>query len=269
MRPKYQFKVPIFAECISPDVFLGKSFEEIAKLKVFEGNRQRSLDEIFDVNKIAKNCNDKIIINLSGDFRKVRMIGYRMTSGMIVVEGDVGMRLGECMEGGEIFVKGNADSWVGSMMKGGKIEVLGSAGDYVGASYRGSTKGMANGTILIHKDAGNEVGCCMKGGLINVEGNVGEFAGVHMKDGTIIVRKNCSGRPGAGMLDGKIIICGQLPSVLPTFTIDCVKSDVKINEEKIVGPFYRFIGDIVENGKGKLFVAKSKNPHLAAYERYL
>jgi formylmethanofuran dehydrogenase subunit C len=267
--PKYSFKFPIYAECIAPDIFVGKSLEEIGALKVWEGNRQRSLDEIFDINEAATNPTDKAAIYLSGDFRKVRMIGCRMTSGAIVVEGNVGMRLGEGMEGGEILVKGNVDSWVGGIMKGGKIEVTGSAGDYVGASYRGSTEGMMNGVILIHEDAGSEVGCYMKGGLIKVEGNIGEFVGVHMRDGTIIAQGDCKGRAGAEMLDGRIIICGQVPSVLPTFTIDSIRPDVKVDGEKIVGPFYRFVGDITENGKGKLFIAKSRNPHLAVYEKYL
>jgi formylmethanofuran dehydrogenase subunit C len=229
---------------------------------------QRRLGEIFDINEAACSA-DEVIINLTGDLRKVRMIGYKMTSGSIIVEGDVGMRLGEGMEGGEILVKGNVDSWVGCVMKGGKIEVMGSASDYVGASYRGSKEGMTDGAILVHGDAGNEVGCYMKGGLIKVEGNIGEFAGVHMRDGTIIIMGDCKGRPGAEMLDGRIIICGHVPSVLPTFTIDSIRPDVKGNGDKITGPFYRFVGDIANDGKGKLFVAKNKNPHLSVYEKYL
>ena len=261
--------MPVYAECISPDVFTGKSIDEIAGLKIWEGNRQRRLGDVFDVFKEAADPDEKVIIHLSGDLNKVRMIGCRMTSGAIIVEGNVGMRLGEGMEGGEILVKGDVDSWAGCMMKDGKIEVTGSAGNYIGSSYRGSTEGMKGGEILIHGDAESEVGCYMRGGLIRVEGNVGEFVGVHMRDGTIIVMGDCRGRAGAEMLDGKIIIGGHVPSVLPTFTIDGIRPDVKIDGEKIAGPFYRFAGDIAEEGRGKLFVAKNKNPHLAFYEKYL
>jgi len=209
------------------------------------------------------------VIFLSGDFRKVRMIGYKMTQGTIIIEGNAGMRLGEGMKGGKILVKGNVDSWAGCMMKGGKIEVTGSAGSYVGSSYRGSTEGMTGGEILIHGNAGNEIGCHMKEGLIKVECYAGFFPGIHMRNGTIIILGDCLGRAGAEMVDGKIIVCGYLPSVLPTFTIDNIRPDVKVNGEKIIGPFYRFTGDIVEEGKGKLFVAKNKNSHLASYEKYL
>jgi formylmethanofuran dehydrogenase subunit C len=261
--------VPVYAEYISPDIFAGKPYDEIGGLKVWEGNKQRSLGDIFEISEDATNASEKIVIQLCGDFRKVRMIGSRMTTGAIVIEGDAGMRMGEGMKGGEILVKGNVDSWAGCMMKGGRIEVTGSAGDYVGASYRGSTEGMMDGVILIHGDAGSEVGCFMRGGLIRMEGDVGEFVGVHMRDGTIIVQGDCESRPGAGMLDGRIIICGYVPSVLPTFTIDSVRPDVKVDGERIVGPFYRFVGDIADEGKGKLFMAKNKNPHLAVYEKYL
>ncbi len=269
LYPKRVFKVPVYAECISPDVFAGKSRDEICELKVWEGNKQRCLGEVFNVTEEAEDSAEKDIIRLVGDFRKVRMMGYAMSSGAIRIEGAVGMRLGEGMKGGEIVVRGNVDSWVGCEMKGGRIEVSGSAGDYVGASNRGATEGMTGGTIHVHGDAGNEAGCFMKGGTIRVEGSAGEFAGVHMRDGTIIVMGDCGGRPGAEMLDGRIVICGRLPSVLPTFTIDSVRPDVKVDEGKIAGPFYRFVGDIVDEGKGKLFVAKDKNPHLAFLEKYL
>jgi len=261
--------VPVYAECISPDVFIGKSVEEITVLKIWEGNKQKSLGDVFDITSEVIDQNEKVIIHLSGDLHKVRMIGYRMTSDKIIIEGNVGMHLGEEMEGGEILVKGDVDSWAGCMMEGGKIEVSGSARNYVGSSYRGSTEGMKGGEILIHGDAGSEVGCYMRGGLIKIEGNVGDFVGVHMRDGTIIVIGDCRGRPGAEMLEGKIIICGCVPSVLSTFTIDGIRPDIKIDGEKIAGPFYRFAGDIAEEGKGKLFISKNKNPHLAFYEKYL
>jgi hypothetical protein len=44
---------------------------------------------------------------------------------------------------------------------------------------------------------------------------------------------------------------------------------VKVDGEKIEGPFYRFTGDLADNGKGKLFVSKAKNPYLSIYDKYL
>ena len=40
-------------------------------------------------------------------------------------------------------------------------------------------------------------------------------------------------------------------------------------EEKAEGPFYVFLGDLAEKGKGKLFISMSSNSQLKTYERYL
>ena len=269
LRPKRVFKVPVETSCITPDAFAGKSLEEIGKLKVWEGNRERSLKELFSVEGEGGSKPEDVSIQIFGDVHKVRRIGSQMSAGEIVIHGDVGFHLGEEMTGGKILVNGNADSWVGSMMKGGVIEVKGDAGDYVGAAYRGSTRGMSGGTIIIHGNAGNELGHFMRKGLIKVYGNTGQFAGVHMRNGTIVVYGNSEGRNGAEMTGGKIVICGSVPSVLPTFTIETIRPRVKINGERVEGPFYLFTGDIAEGGKGRLYVSQTSNPHLKFYEKLI
>ncbi len=109
----------------------------------------------------------------------------------------------------------------------------------------------------------------MRSGLIRIDGNVGQFVGVHMRNGTIIVQGNSEGRAGAQMSGGKIVVCGHTPSILPTFTVDSIKSKVKINGEIVKGPFYKFFGDLAEDGNGKLFVSQIQNSHLKFYEKYL
>ena len=110
----------------------------------------------------------------------------------------------------------------------------------------------------------------MKSGIIKIHGSVGQFVGLRMHDGTIYVQGDCEGRAGAGMTDGKIIFAGRLESVLPTFTIDGVRSKVKIEESEVAeGPLYVFLGDLAENGNGKLYVSKEKNPHLSYYGKFL
>jgi len=257
------------AECISPNAFAGKNSEEIGKLKLWEGNRQRSLSDLFYLEGDGSAAPEKLLIQVFGDVHKVRRIGAGMSAGEIVIHRDAGVHLGEEMRGGRITIGGNTDSWTGAMMKDGVIEVKGNAGDYVGAAYRGSVKGMRGGTVIIHGNAGNELGCFMRKGLIKVHGSVGQFAGMHMKDGTIFVRGNSEGRAGAEMTGGKIVVCGSVPSVLPTFSIDSVKSKVKINGEEATGLFYLFVGDLTEEGEGKLYVSQPSNTHLKFYEQYL
>jgi formylmethanofuran dehydrogenase subunit C len=268
LHPKRLFRVPVYAECISPDAFAEKSVNEIAGLEVWEGNRKRTLGDLFKIEQKA-GSSEELTIRISGDVSKVRRIGAKMSMGKIIIEGDAGMHLGEEMKGGNITVTGNAASWAGSMMKNGTIEIKGDAGDSIGAAYRGSTEGMSGGEIIIYGNAGNEVGCFMRKGIIKVYGNIGFFAGMHMRNGTILIQGNSEERAGAQMTEGKIIVCGYIPSILPTFTIDSIRPKVKINKEEAKGPFYRFIGDLADNGNGKLFVSQAENPHLSFYEKYL
>jgi len=238
-------------------------------LRLWEGNRQRNLSELFYIEGEGSATPEKLTIQVLGDVHKVRRIGAGMSTGEIVIHRDAGIHLGEEMRGGRITVGGNADSWTGAMMKDGVIEVKGNVGDYVGAAYRGSVKGMRGGTIVIHGNAGNELGCFMRKGLIKVHGSVGQFVGTHMKNGTIFVRGNSDGRVGAEMTGGKIVVCGNVPSVLPTFSIDSVKPKVKINGEEATGPFYLFFGDLTEEGEGKIYISRASNPHLRFYEQFL
>jgi len=237
--------------------------------EIWEGNRRRSLGELFDIQGENEDSLENIVLQIRGDLRKVRMIGANMTDGRILIKGDVGMHLGERMKGGEIIVDGNVDSWAGCMMTGGRIEVKGSAGDYLGAPYRGSRNGMKGGAIIVHGDVGTETGCFMSGGVIKIYGNARDFVGIHMNGGGILVRGDCQDRPGANMLNGKIVICGHVSSILSTFTIEDVRKSVKVDGERIEGPFYRFTGDIADKGQGRLYISKERNPHLKNYEKYL
>jgi formylmethanofuran dehydrogenase subunit C len=269
LRLKKELRVPINAECISPNVFAGKSLGEIAELQLWEGNRKRSLGDVFEVEGSCGKTPSEVTIHLVGELSKVQRIGAGMTEGQVKVQGDVGMHIGDEMKGGKITVEGNAGSWVGSAMKGGMIEVKKNAGDYIGAAYRGSTKGMRGGTIIIHGNAGTEVGCYMKKGFIKVYGDIDQFVGIRMKNGTISVKGNTKERAGAYMKGGKIILCNHVASILPTFTIDSIKSKAKAERKEIKEPFYLFIGDLVEHGNGKVYVSKNKNEHLKGYEELL
>jgi len=271
LHPLKEFRFPIMAECINPDNFQDKTCEEIEELEIWEGNRQKKLGELFKVEETkTENQPEKIAITICGDVSKLRRTGAHMTSGEIIIQGDAGMHLGEEMEGGKITVHGNVGGWTGSMMKGGTIEIHGNVGDYLGAPYRGSGRGMRGGKIVVSGNAGNEAGAYMRKGLIKICGNAGQFAGLRMHKGTIYVKKDCEGRVGACMLGGKIVVGGLLKTVLPTFTIEGIKKKVKIEEnEAAEGPFYLFLGDLTENGKGKLYVFKEKNPHLNHFERLL
>jgi len=269
LKPKREFKVPIFAECITPDILAGKTLSEIEKLPVIEGGKETNLCELFQIEGKTGSSPNDTKIKLVGDFSKVRCIGSEMTDGEIIVEGNAGLRLGEKMRGGRITVHGNAGSWLGTMMVNGEIEVFGDAGHYIGSSYRGAREGMRSGTIKVHGSAGSEIGNFMRGGTIIIDGCVDIFAGIHMQGGEILIRGDSAGRIGAFMRGGKIVLCGYTPSVLPSFTIEELRPKVKIAGERIEETFYLFIGDHADEGNGKLFISKDRNPHLKHYERFL
>jgi len=175
------------------------------------------------------------------------------------------------MAGGKITVNGDAGQWAGSSMKNGLIEVHGNAGDYLASPYRGVSEGMRGGKIVVDGNVGSDSGAYMHGGLIKIKGsNTGQFLGFHMRDGTIHVEKDATTRVGTNMTGGKIVVSGKIDEMMPTFTIDAVKPKVKIDDtESAAGPFYVFLGDIAEKGRGKLFVSKMNNLQLKTYEKYL
>jgi formylmethanofuran dehydrogenase subunit C len=268
LTPLKQFTYPVYAECITPDNFQGKDTAEIANMQVFEGNKQKKLSDLF---KIEETPAETPNITINGDVSEVRRIGMNMKTGEIIINGNVGMHLGEKMSGGKITVNGDVGAWAGSAMKKGLLEIHGNASDYLASPYRGTTEGMKGGKIVVDGNVGSDSGCYVRGGLIKIKGNAGPFLGFHMSDGTIHVEKNAGPRLGANMVGGKIVVGGAAEDLMPTFTIDNVKPKVKIDDtESATGPFYVFLGDLAEHGTGKLFVSKANNPQLKdIYEKYL
>lgn len=269
ITPVKAFKIPVTAECITPDFVAGKSLREIELTQIWEGNRRVKLGSLFkvagEIGRTPDDCTVKIVGNVSA----VRRIGYEMSGGSIQVDGDAGMYLGERMRGGTISVAGNAGSWLGTQMHGGQIEVKGNAGDSVGGSVRGGTKGMRGGAITIHSDCGTEVGAWMQKGIIRIKGNCDLYAGVHMKNGTLFVERNCAGRVGANMKNGRIIVLGNMGGTLPSFQFEEIRGNAKAGDEKIPGPFYVFSGDVNEDGVGRLFARTAENSDLKWNERFL
>jgi formylmethanofuran dehydrogenase subunit C len=263
---KIQF--PVMAECITPGVLQGKTTDEIAALEVWEGNKQKKLSDIF---KIEQTPEETPTITINGDASEVRRVGLGMKTGEIVINGNIGMHLGEKMSGGTITVNGDAGQWAGAEMKGGLIEIHGNASDYLASPYRGSDAGMRGGKIIVDGNVGSDSAVFMKGGVIKIRGDSGPFLGFRMRDGAIHVEKKAANRVGASMTGGKIIVSGSLEEPMPTFTIDSIKPKVKLDDtETVTGPFYVFLGDLAEAGSaGKLFVSKINNPQLSIYERFL
>lgn len=262
LLPKTKPTIPVEAEVLTPNKLAGKSLNEIINMPVWEGNRKRKLSDFFEIEgEVAEKPEDlRIVIN--GDASRVKYIGAKMTAGEIVVKGNVDMHTGDEMAGGRIIIEGNADSFAALSMQGGEMIIKGSAKDYLGSATRGEWRGMRGGKIIVEGNAGKEAGSWMMGGLIHVKGNIGTFAGVHMNGGTIIVEGDAGIRIGAEMTGGTIVVYGKLEEILPGFSYAGTVDEVKIDETVLKGPFLKFVGDMVEDGKGNIFLSSERNKHL-------
>ncbi|MFX1599263.1 MAG: formylmethanofuran dehydrogenase subunit C, partial [Promethearchaeota archaeon] len=94
LKKKPEF--PLEAENITPDKFAGKSTAEIKKLVVYHGSEEKILGDFFSVSGSGGEVNDTKII-IDGDLSNVKRIGEKMTSGEIVINGNVGMHVGNNM----------------------------------------------------------------------------------------------------------------------------------------------------------------------------
>ncbi len=260
---------PVDLRQITPNVFAGKTLNEILLIEIWIGNRKSTIGSIFEITGESSTNPEETTIIVKGDLPNSRRIGAKMTAGNIILNGKSGLYVGSEMKGGKIKVNGDVGEWAGIGLKNGVIEVEGNAGNFVGSAYRGTRLGMKGGLIIIKGDSGIELGVWMKGGTIKVMGNVSHSPGIHMLGGSILILGNCQSRVGASMTGGKIVLVGKTEDILAGFQIEEIKDKVKVDDEKISGPFYSFSGDYAEEGKGKIFIHKENNSHLASYEEYL
>ena len=263
LRLKEPTTIPIEADSICPDQFVGCSQAEIEALPAFYGRRKVTLGDLFTV---EGEDSDQIVVE--GDLRHVKKIGQRMTRGRVIVRGDVGLHLGAYMRGGEIVVEGNAGDWAGAHMQGGRIWIRGNAGHLIGAAYRGEKRGMNRGVIVVEGDAGQEVGAQMRRGVIVVLGDAGDFAGAKMIAGSIFVFGRLGARAGAGMKRGTIVALADHEELLPTFRYDCRFQPtflryyllqlqawgVSVDDKYSAGFYRRYNGDVTALGKGEILI---------------
>ncbi|MFO0843332.1 MAG: formylmethanofuran dehydrogenase subunit C [Gemmataceae bacterium] len=254
-------RIPVEAECVTPDNLAGKSPREIAHLSVQHGNTSAPLGEFF---KVEGDADDGDVV-VEGDTSRVKWLGAGMSRGLLTITGDAGMHTGAEMTGGTLTVRGNTGDWVGAEMCGGTIHVHGNAGHLVGAAYRGAHVGMRGGVILVRGTAGNEVGAGMRRGLIAV-GAAADFVGVSMVAGSVFVFGPSGQRPGAGMKRGTLVFAGPPPQTLVTFRQGCVYEPVflaiylrrlaswgyPVPTEVFGARWRRHSGDLVSLGKGEI-----------------
>ena len=209
--------IPLELDGITPDRLRQCTVTEVAKLQIFHGSRQVELGEFFDVS--GDPTAGEIWIH--GDCSRIKLLGAKMTSGRMIIDGNAGWHAGAGMVGGELLIRGNAGDWIGAEMRGGVIRVEGNAGNQLGAAYRGSRHGMRGGVIHVRGNVGDEAGLLMRRGMIVVGGRVGDFAGASMIAGTLVAFGGAGRALGAGMKRGTLVVDGKLPELSPGFCYSC------------------------------------------------
>jgi formylmethanofuran dehydrogenase subunit C len=263
LTPNGEKYLVLEAECISPDVFAGKSLEDIGELKVWEGNTIWPLKKFFDISGETASTAAEQAVVINGSVPRVKYVGSKMTAGAVLVKGDVDMYCGAWMKGGDLIVKGNCDAFAGIQMEGGNLIIEGNAGNYLGASYRGDWRGMKGGNIVVSGNAGCDIGEYMMGGTITVKGNVDINAGIHAgraigpKDagGKIVIHGNAVSRVGAQMIRGTIYVLGSIGVMMPGFAL---KGSEEMDMDGKKQKFNVYSGDRAEAGKGTLYVKSVK-----------
>jgi formylmethanofuran dehydrogenase subunit C len=236
------------ADNISPDAFAGKTAAQIAELHVHEGNFTSTLGKYFDVSGGAGATAADTKIVVKGDVKKVKYLGFKMSSGELVIEGTADQYVGAWRTGGKLLAKGDVAAFAGLAMKGGEMTIEGNAGNYLGAAYRGDWRGMSGGKIFVKGNAGSDIGMYMLGGEIVINGNVDVHLCTHAEGGRVIVKGNANSKVGGQMVEGEIIIFGSIDTMMPGFK---PAGEVELEIDGAKAKFSHFIGDMGERHKKK------------------
>ena len=108
-------------------------------------------------------------------------------------------------DGPHVVVNGNCGWGVAECMMDGRVEVHGHAGSGAAASIRG-------GLVYVAGNAGARAGIAMKGGTLVVGGDVGYMSGFMMQRGTMIICGDAADGLGDSMYEGVIYIAGHVES---------------------------------------------------------
>lgn len=252
----------IEADAITPDACAARSAREIAELPVWEGARRLSVGDLFEVRgeRSAR-------VRLEGDCARVDAVGAAMSTGELLVEGNIGRWAGTRMRGGSLRVSGSAGDGAGVEMAGGLIDIAGDAGDRVGASRLGASKGMLGGEIVVRGRVGAEAGARMRRGTI-VCAAAGARAGEGMIAGSVIALGALGDDPGRYNKRGSLVALGGA-DVPRGYALDCVyhpphlaltlralhrRFGLPIAEAQVHGRYRRFSGDLAELGRGELLI---------------
>jgi formylmethanofuran dehydrogenase subunit C len=244
-----------------PEKLAGQNVKDIAAIEIGTTREKVTVGDVFKVRS-----GDPQEVHFEGGTDKLDRIGEAMTSGLIIVHGDVGIEAGRMMSGGELLIGGDAGPFAGSRMAGGRLEIGGNAGDFLTAPRDGEMQGMSGGLLIVRGSAGARAGDRMRRGTILIERAAGDAPGSRMLAGTLIILGASGANPGYLMRRGTLVL-GKESNLPPTF-VDCGPAAShftglfsRLIEEESRGAarlfksaLRRFGGDISTLGKGEILI---------------
>ncbi len=211
--------IPIDVSSLLPSKILPLSVEEIQRLDIAIAAEKVLLGEVSQVTCSSDGRNDLVF---SGDTQACALIGYGMSAGRLVVQGEAGEAAGSEMQGGELVIFGSAGDRLGNHMRRGLIWVDGNTGEYCGER--------------------------LLAGTIFCTGKLGRYGGLGMKRGSLVTEELDEVLPGffpAGIADEEW---------LRIYYKELEASGIRVPTKWKTGKPHRFTGDHLESGKGELLI---------------
>jgi formylmethanofuran dehydrogenase subunit C len=240
-----QPRATVLAAPLIPERLRGLNTSAVSALDLRCGGETVAVGDLFEVSGAGAEEQELV---LAGDLRRFDGIGTGMSSGEIVVRGDVG-------------------AWAGAEMSGGVLRIFGDAGARLGAAYPGARVGMTGGEIIVTGDAGEEAGAGMRRGLLAVGGRTGSGAGLRMLAGTVIAVGGIGAEAGLGNKRGSLV-SGRALEPLPSYAFATRyrppalglqlrrvrELGLPVDDALLGGTWWRWSGDRTELSRGEILI---------------
>lgn len=235
----------VLAAPLVPARMRGLNASAVAAVELRCGGETVVVGDLFEVS--GAGAEEERLV-LAGALDRFDWVGARMSSGELVVRGDVG-------------------AWAGAEMSGGVLRIFGSAGARLGAAYPGTRVGMTGGEIVVTGDAGEEAGAGMRRGLVAVGGRTGSGAGVRMLAGTVIALGGIGAEAGLGNKRGSLV-SGRALEPLPSYAFATRllppalglqlrrvrELGLNVDDALLRGTWARWSGDRTELTRGEILI---------------
>ena len=96
------------------------SHDEVAAVRVWQGNRQVTLGELFHID-VGPGRHEGVL-RMIGDFSKADYLGAELAEGTLFIQGRVGHHAAQQMRGGSLFIHGHMGEQFGRRDAGRLLE---------------------------------------------------------------------------------------------------------------------------------------------------